>query len=139
MSKLHPDRIDTLVALELDPADMDGPLLLIVRGMRFQRAVTPEYGDAEDDRAQYYYEEHTCPTNILDRVEVVIDGDDPDPHGLFRYLGEVDYDDELRERITEIDRQEHGEPCREEEDRLINLSADGVRSLFGDTLKREKP
>jgi ribosomal protein L37AE/L43A len=61
-------------------------LLLAVKGMYFNGELS-----AEDER--YYYEQHTCPTNYLQNVEMVInlaDGD-TDPHGIFKYVGAIPY------------------------------------------------
>lgn len=40
----------------------------------------------------YYYNEHTCPTNWLSEVHMVIDEDNTDPHGLFRFVKRVPKD-----------------------------------------------
>ena len=68
----------TLVALR------HNNIFLLVEGMVFNN----DYSSDE-----YYYNEHTCPTNYLRRVEVIIDGDnnDPDPHGLFEYMKAIPY------------------------------------------------
>ena len=45
-------------------------------------------GDAWDgnlDQAVYYYEEHTCPSNVLRCEEVIADGE-VDPHGVFNVV-----------------------------------------------------
>jgi rubredoxin len=44
-------------------------------------------GDDEEFHAEYYYNEHTCPTNFMRDVVKVIDktGDD-DPHGVFKFV-----------------------------------------------------
>ena len=77
----------TLVLLDLKPDELNDPLRLVVQGMRFN--------DQEDDAArlfdqsQYFYEEHTCPSNYLRTVEHVFLGENSDPHGLFNYIGEM--------------------------------------------------
>jgi hypothetical protein len=66
-----------LSLLRLDP--LSKPLFLVIKSFIFNDNIDP-------DGAQYYYEEGTCPTNIMHDVEVVAIGNDPDPHGLFTYL-----------------------------------------------------
>lgn len=38
-----------------------------------------------DEQDEFLYNEHTCPVNFLG-VEVITDGDDMDPHGIFEYV-----------------------------------------------------
>jgi hypothetical protein len=38
------------------------------------------------DHQQYFYEEHTCPTNCLSSTEQIIFQNDADPHGLFKLV-----------------------------------------------------
>ena len=58
------------------------PFTLIVRGMRFEGR---EQGSEGHD--EYFYNEHTCPTNLLDDIVRFIDEDgDTDPHGIFEYV-----------------------------------------------------
>ncbi len=41
----------------------------------------------ETGHAEYFYNEHTCPTNFLGDVVKVIDADgDDDPHGIFAFV-----------------------------------------------------
>lgn len=43
--------------------------------------------DDEAGHAEYFYNEHTCPTNFMAKVTKVIDEDgDDDPHGVFRFV-----------------------------------------------------
>lgn len=74
-------KIDTLVLLRKDD------LFLVVKGMRFVGHGKDETIGAND---QYFYEQHTCPTNYLKDVVAVIQGDSADPHGLFEYWNTVD-------------------------------------------------
>lgn len=46
------------------------------------------------DRATYFYEEHTCPTNWMREVVEISVGENSDPHGLFRFVGNYDADGE---------------------------------------------
>lgn len=56
-------------------------------------AVKGRVWDGDFDK-EFFYTEHTCPTNYLG-VEMVIDANtgDTDPHGIFEYLGTVPYVD----------------------------------------------
>jgi len=68
---------ESLVLLRLDPQQQS--IFLIVKGRIFD-------GKLDEDSDQYLYEQHTCPTNFLGDVEVVIIGEDNDSHGLFEYV-----------------------------------------------------
>ena len=73
---------DTKVTLEYAH---DPRLRLQVKGTRFSKGDGTEDKEA-DKHDEYYYEEHTCPTNFLhDCHEVSFDGD-ADPHGLFNWI-----------------------------------------------------
>lgn len=63
------------------------PFTMTVEGMRFVSEAEPETDQEYADHSRYFYEEHTCPTNIFLNVAAVVtdDGDD-DPHGLFRWV-----------------------------------------------------
>lgn len=96
LTPLAEKKIKTLVTLE-----SAGPVRLLVEGMSFTRADGTSDGK-EESRAQYFYDEHTCPTNFLGDVVKVIDpadGDD-DPHGIFAFVKvepwrDVENDDEV--------------------------------------------
>lgn len=65
----------------------EGPVTLVVEGLRHTSAKIPEDVDEFDRQERYYYDEHTCPTNYLSCVRKVIDEDgDEDPHGIFKYV-----------------------------------------------------
>ena len=78
---------DVVITLRLPPQQRD--VLFRVDGFEFY---TP--GDAPgntiawmpDDWHAYFYNEHTCPSNIMRAVQDVIVGEDTDPHGLFEYV-----------------------------------------------------
>ncbi len=63
--------------LVLPPTDK--PIYFIV-----EREDNPDY--REPSHWKFAYESHSCPTNWLDPVHIVHDGDS-DPHGLIRYIG----------------------------------------------------
>ncbi len=44
----------------------------------------------EDHGNTYFYGEHTCPTNWLQRVEEIISEGDVDPHGIAEFVRDVD-------------------------------------------------
>ncbi len=50
-----------------------------------ERDDDPEYNQTDDAR-KFLYESHSCPTNWLQPIYMVHDGDS-DPHGLIRYVG----------------------------------------------------
>lgn len=51
----------------------------------------PGHGDKtpEQHAKQFYYEEHSCPTNWLE-PEVMAIGGDLDPHGAIQYVRHID-------------------------------------------------
>jgi len=51
-------------------------ILFVIMG----RAYNGEHND------KYFYEEHTCPVNLLNDGIEVYDGDIEDPHGIFEYI-----------------------------------------------------
>jgi len=77
-----------------------GYVLLIVEGMYFDESEI-------DDHHAYYYNEHTCPTNYMPNVRMVIDlrDYDTDPHGIFEHVKSLPYfdvdDPEARGRLLE--------------------------------------
>jgi len=94
------DRVDTLTLLRFPDAD---DAYLVVAGTR-------PIGEKPGVNEPYVYDEHTCPVNYLGpRVELVMRGDDTDPHGLFAHVTTID-------RPADID--------------LDDLSVAQVRALF---------
>lgn len=77
------------------------PITLVVQGLRFENV--PGVAGGDDDN-RFFYEENTCPINVLQRVIRVVDETgDADPHGVFTYvkteeLTDADYGDMLYER-----------------------------------------
>jgi hypothetical protein len=74
-------KVDQWVILELPP--QTEPIRFKVKAMRIDR-------ELDESADQYFYEEHTCPTNWLRRVEEVSIGEDDDPHGLFKHVRTYD-------------------------------------------------
>lgn len=73
------------------------PLYLIVEGMRF------EYPDGHPDKSEdeqsnhdeYFYNEHTCPTNYLKKAEEIFYKGQDDWHGIFEYIKTIPYKKEV--------------------------------------------
>lgn len=58
---------------------------------------TWKYSHSQEDSAedyashqQYFYDEHTCPTNWTRDIVEIIFGGDHDPHGVFEFVSVVD-------------------------------------------------
>jgi hypothetical protein len=68
-----------LVLLKLVPTDK--PIYLLVEGYTHY----DKHGKYNPDQS-YFYNEHTCPTNYLQSVLKIYEGDDGDPHGLFQFV-----------------------------------------------------
>jgi ribosomal protein L37AE/L43A len=62
---------------------------------------------------EYYYNEHTCPTNWIGQVERIISEHDEDPHGLFEYVESMDKDESIGDE--ELNWQEIFPQCFEED------------------------
>lgn len=78
-------KVDQFVILELPP--QTEPVRFKVRASRVDR-------ELDESVDVYFYEEHTCPTNWLRRVEEVSVGEDDDPHGLFKHVRTYDVEAE---------------------------------------------
>lgn len=83
------------VLLELPPQAKS--IYFVLKSRDYGRAVNGERFEGAD----YYYNEHTCPTNWFRKVEIVASHGDCDPHGLFRYVASQDVPDELKEEDFE--------------------------------------
>ncbi len=80
------DHVDTLTMLYFPVTDA-GRLIVSSRRLASDKV---GYGQ------RYFYDEHTCTLNLLQgNVELVIDDDDTDPHGLFVYVTTIDWPDDL--------------------------------------------
>lgn len=68
----------------------NGNVGLVVEGMSFSGA---------ESNQEYYYNEHTCPTNYMKNVLAVIDleHNDSDPHGIFEYVKTLDWDKDVED------------------------------------------
>jgi hypothetical protein len=51
---------------------------------------------------EYFYNEHTCPTNWTDQIEMIVHNGDGDPHGLFQYVSSVDLPQEEPDDLDEF-------------------------------------
>ena len=77
-------KVDQFVILELPPQS---------EAIRFKLRTSRVDRDLDESADQYFYEEHTCPTNWLRHVdEVSIAGYD-DPHGLWKYVRTYDVEE----------------------------------------------
>jgi len=79
----------TLVLLRI-PAYSE-PIYLVVSATQYR----PEEPCGEGDA--YFYDEYTCPSNWLGDVEVVIQGDSTDPHGIAQWVASIPAGDLLDE------------------------------------------
>jgi ribosomal protein S27AE len=60
------------------------PVFAVVRAHDYGRKSVP-FANAE-----YFYNEHTCPTNWTPDIEMLVEDGDGDPHGLFEYVTSAD-------------------------------------------------
>lgn len=77
----------TSVLLRLPRTD----LKIIVKGSKGHC----DHPDDEDSHNIYFYGEHTCPSNYFRSTQSVWFDGDGDPHGLFEYVGVMDFDKDL--------------------------------------------
>lgn len=77
--------VPCLHVLVLEPRST--PVYAIIKAIDYGRGC----GDKEPfDGAEYFYDEHTCPTNWTGDIEMLVADGDGDPHGLFRYVESID-------------------------------------------------
>ncbi len=70
----------------------DGPVYFVMD----RRYYTPGEPDEEfQSHEQYFFEEHSCPTNWLRDCEVVIQYGDQDPHGFLTHVRSVEVTDDF--------------------------------------------
>lgn len=82
-------RITTYDVLVLRPQEK--PVYFVVEGMRFEGERWQNADEDESASKQFFYEEHSCPTNWLEPEMVYFDGD-TDPHGLIEFVATRDAD-----------------------------------------------
>ena len=89
------DELD-LARFESSDLDLTGykPVFAIVEGIHVIDNDSKELDFSGD---QYFYDEHSCPTNFM-RIECFIQGDDADPHGIWRWVETVAKPDDYEER-----------------------------------------
>ena len=80
----NPSRTDKGYHLLCIPP-MKKPIYFVVSGTVSSGKTPEEVADSNG----YYYNIHTCPTNFLRSMVAMCYGRDPDPHGVFRYVGSV--------------------------------------------------
>lgn len=89
----HPNSSSrTLTLLKLDPSHE--PVYIIVKGNGFH----DKDGNFKNQQ-EYYYEQHTCPTNYLQDIFKIYEGTDGDPHGLFKFVKSI----QLTEALKQLD------------------------------------
>jgi len=66
--------------LELGPEEKS--IFIVTKGIY-------QDGNINSESQRYLYEEHTCPINYLQNAEIVMIGDNADPHGLFGYRAAI--------------------------------------------------
>lgn len=76
-NSVHKGMYETLVLLEL------AGVYFVVEGVT-------KYGprDKVQDHEEYFYNEHTCPTNFI-RIPLIAKDGDCDPHGVFTFVESV--------------------------------------------------
>ena len=84
---------DSLVLLRLDP--LPKSLFLIAKGMYWD-------GNLSEEHQRYFYEEHTCPTNILRDAQEIIYHNDSDIHGFFKFLKAIPYQETMNKPVEEL-------------------------------------
>jgi hypothetical protein len=100
------------VFIELQYCD-DPNLKIIVSGMESSRGCDKNWWIEYPGHHEYYYNEHTCPTNFLLGVEQVDYKGDIDPHGVFEFVRVLS--DEERYQIIHRDDM----PWQKQEQKLI--------------------
>lgn len=73
------------VRLEIPP--QTETIVIFTEGSRWENAMTGESVGGNDE---YFYEEHTCPSNYFRGTIAVHLGEDSDPHGLAKYVSSED-------------------------------------------------
>ena len=72
----EPRKIKSLVLLKLDITEKN--IYIIIEGNIY---------DENNDHHEYYYNEHTCPSNYLGFK--ILEEEDTDPHGIFQFVQEI--------------------------------------------------
>lgn len=85
-SDRHPTMFKTLSLLKIE--SVDAPVYFVVEGVAIFEL--NEGDEAFQSSQDYFYTEHTCPTNFIggDVVMMCMDGDD-DPHGCFDHVRSI--------------------------------------------------
>lgn len=86
----HDNIRKTLNLLKIEAKD--GPIYFVVEGL----CEWPTSREEMLSGAEYFYEEHTCPTNFI-RIPMISQDGDHDPHGIFEFVDAVWMTDEYDE------------------------------------------
>ena len=92
------------------------------------------HGEQETSQKAYYYDEHTCPTNwsrhavaLVQGVNVFVQKEDTDPHGLFEYVEHL-----TRPEIDKILIENHGLVLED----LNDVGGEHIEALFPRLFKK---
>jgi len=86
--ELVPDKMETPVTVTLESATIP-KITLKLNAWKYghsQKDTQEEY----ESHQEYYYNEHTCPTNWTRQIEQIIFDGDTDPHGVFQFVSVED-------------------------------------------------
>ncbi len=90
-------KVKTLEILKLTPTKDD--IYIIANGMRWVKENEDKSEEEIHSNSRYFYEEHTCPSNILRNCRSIIFSTDEDLHGAFEYLGQSDNPDPNHNKV----------------------------------------
>lgn len=83
VSKVNGDFFSkTLDLLVLPP--IDKPVYFVLEGKRYHDHLNDDY-----DGKQFFYEEHSCPTNWIRNTIMIANAGDTDPHGLLQFVRSI--------------------------------------------------
>lgn len=71
------------------------PVYFVMDHPRYHHNGKVESDEERQGSTQFFFEEHSCPTNWLDECVAVIDDGDCDPHGFLEFVRAVDVPDDF--------------------------------------------
>lgn len=84
---IHRSMYETLVLLKIETAT--APVYFVIEGLgKVENWDHPQIINDLQEKAAYFYEEHTCPTNFI-RIPMIFHNGDQDPHGVFDFVEAV--------------------------------------------------
>src|SRR5690554_2944620 len=79
------------------------PIYAVLSARSFKKSLEKEKEEPLSSGMEYYYNQHTCPTNWLREVIALVQDGEADPHGCFEFLGARSRDEigraSCRERV----------------------------------------